>query len=123
MIRYSALLLAALLCGCYDFELPPPVDVTTPFRPPAPFEVPFTGMVIGNPDFAHAPFETVAETVLRSGEEYETSVVADLPEGTPVVPVGTTGGECMCTRVTTPLGTGWISNREFAHRPFAVAGQ
>jgi len=122
MIRYSAFLLAALLGGCYYFELPPPVDVTTPFRPPAPYEVPYTGMVIGGPDFAQAPFETVTETELRSGEEYESSVVAVLPEGTPVVTVGTTGGECMCTRVATPLGVGWISNRYFQHRQFATAG-
>ena len=119
MIRHSAFLLAAVLCGCYDFELPPPVDVTTPFRPPAPFEVPFTGLVVPTPDFANAPFETNAQIALRSGEDDESSVVAVVPEGTPVVPVGTTGGECMCTRVTTPQGTGWVYNRDIAQRSFA----
>lgn len=119
MIRRSAFLSAVLLCACTPEALPP-IDVTTPFIPPAPFEVPFTGVMVPTPDFAAALFETNTEIALRSGEDYESSVVATLPEGTPVVPAGTTGGECMCTRVATPLGTGWLSNSSLQHRPFAA---
>ena len=119
MIRRSAFLSAVLLCACTPEALPP-FDVTSQFRPPAPFEVPFTGLMVPTPDFANATFETSTEVALRSGEDYESSVVTTLPEGTPVVPAGTTGGECMCTRVATPLGIGWLSNNSFQHRPFAA---
>lgn len=124
MIRPSAFLFAAVLAagawGC-TYEPLPPFDVTTPFIPPAPFEVPYTGYVVGNPDFAHAPFVTNAEVALRRTEEDESSVVAMVPEGTPVVPVGSTGGECMCWRVTTPQGTGWVYNRYLDLHAFASA--
>ena len=118
MIRTSAFVLAALLCGC-GTEPIPPIDVTTPFIPPAPVEVPFTGLMLPSPDFSQARFETNADIALRSGEDDESSVIAMLPEGTPVVLAGTTGSECMCVRVATPQGTGWVYNRYLSLREFA----
>jgi hypothetical protein len=32
---------------------------------------------------------------------------------------GTTGGECGCLRVATPLGTGWLYSNYVDMRPFA----
>lgn len=122
MIKRSAFLLIAFLCGC-GTEPIPPIDVVTPFHPPAPFEVPFTGLMVPTPDFSAAKFVTRAEVALRSGEDDESSIVATLPEGTPVVFAGNSGGECMCSRVATPAGVGWLYDRYIELRPFAVAGE
>jgi uncharacterized protein YraI len=62
-------------------------------------------------DLQTAKFQTVAEVALRSGQDDESSVVAMLPKGTPVVPVGWVGAECMCWKVDTPQGTGWLYTR------------
>jgi hypothetical protein len=118
MIRASAFLVAALLCGC-GTEPIPPLDVTSPFIRPAPFEVPFTGIMSSTPDFANAKFETLAEVSLRASEEDESHVIATVPEGTPVVLAGTTGGECVCLRVATPQGVGWVYSRYVGMRSFA----
>jgi hypothetical protein len=118
MIRGSAFLLAAVLCGCVSEQVPP-FDVTSQFQQPAPFEIPFTGIMVPTPDFAHAKFETIAEVALRSSEEDESRVIAHLPEHTPVVLAGTTGGHCGCLRVATPLGTGWLYENYVEIRPFA----
>jgi|SRR5215469_8781954 len=91
MIRFF-LILAVLLTGCQK-----------QFRA----DIPYTDLVIPEPDFAAARFVTTAEVNLRSGLEDETSVVAVLPEGTPVVPVGI-GSECKCWKVTSPAGVGWL---------------
>ena len=119
MIRASAFLLAAVLCGCELHETVPPFDVTSQFERPAPFEVPFTGIMVPTPDFANAKFETTAEVALRASEEDESRVVAMVPEGTPVVLAGTTGGECNCVRIATPQGVGWVYSRSIDLRPYA----
>jgi hypothetical protein len=121
MIRASAFLLAAVLCGCELHEQVPPFDVTTQFERPAPFEIPFTGIMVPTPDFASAKFETIAEVALRASEEDESRVVAVVPEHTPVVLAGTTGGECVCVRVATPQGVGWLYTRYIDVRPFVLA--
>ena len=118
MTRGSAFLLAAVLCGCVSEQVPP-IDVSTQFIQPAPFEVPFTGVMVPTPDFAHAKFETIAEVALRASQEDESRVIAVVPEGTPVVLAGTTGGECHCVRVATPQGVGWVYARMIDLRPFA----
>ena len=58
-----------------------------------------------------AKFQTVAEVALRSGQDDDSGVVAMLPKGTPVVPVGWVGSECVCWKVDTPQGTGWLYTR------------
>jgi hypothetical protein len=118
MIRASAFVVAAVLCGC-GTEPIPPFDVTSQFIPPAPFEVPFTGIMASTPDFANAKFETLAEVSLRASEEDESRIVATVPEHTPVVLAGTTGGECVCVRVATPQGVGWVYTRYIDMRSFA----
>jgi hypothetical protein len=69
------------------------------------------GCAIMQSDMTTAKFQTVAEVALRSGQDDEASVVAMLPKGTPVVPVGWVGAECMCWKVDTPQGTGWLYTR------------
>lgn len=119
MIRTCALLLAALLCACETGEPLPPFDVTSAFRPPAPFAIPGTGIMVPAPDFTRANFVTTAEVGLRSGQEEEEPVIAVLPEGTPVVLAGTTGSECLCEKIATPFGVGWVNTRYVGLRPFA----
>jgi hypothetical protein len=119
MTRGSAFLLAAILCGCELHEQVPPFEVAAQFTRPAPFELPYTGIMIPTPDFANAKFETISEVALRASEEDESRVVAVVPEGTPVVLAGTTGGECNCVRVATPQGVGWVYARSIDLRPFA----
>ncbi|MBV9863517.1 MAG: SH3 domain-containing protein [Alphaproteobacteria bacterium] len=53
-------------------------------------------------------FVTTADLDLRAGEEDDSAVVARLPRGTAVTPAGTVGGECMCWKVYSPEGTGWV---------------
>ncbi|HVC52129.1 MAG TPA: SH3 domain-containing protein [Stellaceae bacterium] len=53
-------------------------------------------------------FYTNATVALRSGQDDESEMVAMLPRGTPVIPVGQVGGECTCWKVETPQGTGWL---------------
>ena len=120
MTRGSAFLLAAVLCGCVSEQVPP-FAVASQFERPAPFEIPFTGVMVPTPDFANAKFETIAEVALRASEEDESRVVATLPEGTPVVLAGTTGGECNCVRVATPQGVGWLYSNYIDRRPFVEA--
>lgn len=119
MIRRSAFLLVAALCGCEFHSTMPPFEVTSQFTRPAPFEIPYTGIMVPAPDFANAKFETIAEVALRSSQEDESRVVAMLPEHTPVVLAGTTGGECTCVRVATPEGVGWLYSQSIDLRPFA----
>jgi uncharacterized protein YraI len=69
------------------------------------------GCAIMQPDMTTAKFQTVAEVALRSGQDDESSVVAMLPKGTPVAPVGWVGAECVCWKVDTPQGTGWLYQR------------
>ena len=96
----DVLILAVLLTGCMK-----------QFRA----DIPYTDLVIPAPDFSTAPFVTTAEVNLRSGLEDETEVVAVLPEGTPVVPVGI-GSECVCWKVASPQGVGWLYTRYIAGR-------
>ena len=119
MMRASAFLLAALLCGCETGEPLPPFDVTSAFHPPAPFAIPGTGYMVGTPDFANAHFATTTEVALRSGQEDEDPVVAILPKDTPVVLAGVTGSECVCVKVATPEGVGWLYTRYIALRGVA----
>ena len=119
MIRASAFLLAVLLCGCETGEPLPPFDVTSAFHPPAPFAIPGTGLMVGTPDFANAHFATIAEIGLRLGQDEESEVIATVPEGTPVVLAGVTGSECLCEKIATPLGVGWVNTRFVGMRSFA----
>ncbi|HVH79534.1 MAG TPA: hypothetical protein VM782_09110, partial [Stellaceae bacterium] len=68
---------ALLLTGCFDR---------------------FTSLAL----FPHAQFVTVADVDLRSGQDDESGVVARLPKGTVVTPIGQMGSECnSCWRVDT----------------------
>jgi len=68
--------------------------------------------------FPHAQFVTIADVDLRSGQDAETSVVAHLPKGTVVNPLGQSGSECnSCMRVDTPQGSGWLYTRYLATLP------
>jgi hypothetical protein len=97
---------ALLLSGCTGCT---PASTTM-------FEVPYTGIVVAPPDFATAHFATAAEVVLRAGEDDESRPVAVLPRGTPVVPIGSTGGESEAWRVDTPSGAGWLYTRYIVTR-------
>ena len=119
MIRYSAFLLAAVLCACETGEPLPPFDVTSAFHPPAPFAIPGTTIMVPTPNFANANFMTMAEVGLRSGQDEESPVTTVVPEGTPVVLAGVTGSECLCEKIATPLGVGWVNTRYVGLRPYA----
>jgi uncharacterized protein YraI len=65
--------------------------------------------------FPHSEFVTITDVALRSGQEDESSIVAHLPKGTVVVPIGQMGSECnACWRVNTPEGIGWVYTRYLA---------
>lgn len=65
--------------------------------------------------FPHSPFVTIADVDLRSGQDEDASVVAHVPKGTIVNPLGQSGSECnSCMRVDTPEGSGWIFTRYLA---------
>ena len=68
--------------------------------------------------FPHSQFVTLYDIDLRSGQEDESSVVARLPKGTVVTPIGQMGSECSsCWRVDTPQGIGWVYIRYLAMLP------
>jgi len=68
--------------------------------------------------FPHSQFVTVADVDLRSGQDDESSIVARLPKGTIVTPIGQSGSECnACWRVDTPQGVGWLFTRYLASLP------
>ncbi len=49
---------------------------------------------------------------LRAGQEDDATIVAWLPRGTEVVPVGAVGSHNNSTwKVETPMGTGWVFTR------------
>jgi hypothetical protein len=61
---------------------------------------------------ASAPdFATIQEVPLRLLQADESPVVAVLPRGTPVVPVGPVSSTCPCWKVRTFAGTGWLYTR------------
>ena len=66
-------------------------------------------------------FVTNQEAPLRRFQTPDSAVVAVLPKGTPVVPTGRTGSECVCWRVATYAGTGWLYTR-FIDGPGPSAG-
>jgi hypothetical protein len=46
---------------------------------------------------------------LRSGQDDDSSIVARIPKGTIVTPIGQTGSHCnACAKVDTPQGVGWL---------------
>ena len=92
MIRRYAPLAALLLAGCLQQHR---------------VDIPYTSIVIPEPDYPNTRFITTAEVNLRKGLEDETGVVAVLPEGTPVEPI-LVGSECNCWKVATPNGVGWL---------------
>ncbi|HEV8031922.1 MAG TPA: SH3 domain-containing protein [Stellaceae bacterium] len=55
-------------------------------------------------------FVTTDEIALRDGAEDESPVVAILPKGTPVAPVGV-NSECVCWKVEALGHTGYVYNR------------
>ncbi|HML11262.1 MAG TPA: hypothetical protein VK432_10405 [Stellaceae bacterium] len=68
--------------------------------------------------FPHGQFVTTNDVDLRSGQDDESSIVAHLPKGTVVTPIGQTGSECnSCWRVDTPQGIGWLYDRYLAPLP------
>ena len=59
--------------------------------------------------FPHSQFVTIADINLRAGQADDSAVVARLPKGTVVNPIGQSGSECdQCWRVVTPEGIGWV---------------
>jgi len=61
--------------------------------------------------FPHSQFVTIADINLRQGQADDSAVVARLPKGTVVSPIGQSGSECdSCWRVVTPEGIGWVYN-------------
>jgi uncharacterized protein YraI len=68
--------------------------------------------------FPHAQFVTITDVALRSGQDDESSIVAHVPKGTTVVPMGPVGSETHATwRVNTPEGIGWVYTRYLASLP------
>jgi hypothetical protein len=68
--------------------------------------------------FPHSQFVTIADVDLRSGQDDESSIVAHLPKGTIVTPIGQVGSECpACWRVDTPQGIGWLYTGYLAPLP------
>jgi hypothetical protein len=68
--------------------------------------------------FRHSQFVTTNDIDLRSGQDVDSSVVARLPKGTVVTPIGQTGSNCQaCWRVETPDGIGWVSTLFLAPVP------
>jgi len=68
--------------------------------------------------FPHSQFVTTDDINLRSGQDVDSSVVARVPKGTVVTPIGQTGSEChACWRVETPNGVGWVSTAFLAPLP------
>lgn len=59
-------------------------------------------------DSHQVQFYTSTNVALRASESEDSATVAMLPPGMSVVPLGRTGGHCMCWRVETPRGTGWV---------------
>jgi hypothetical protein len=59
--------------------------------------------------FPHSQFVTIADMNLRAGQADDSAIVARLPKGTVVKPIGQSGSECdSCWRVITPQGIGWV---------------
>jgi hypothetical protein len=68
--------------------------------------------------FPHSQFVTVADVDLRSGQHDDSSVIARLPKGTVVTPIGQMGSECSsCWRVDSPQGVGWLYTYYLASLP------
>jgi hypothetical protein len=68
--------------------------------------------------FPHSQFVTVDDIDLRSGQDDESSIVAHLPKGTIVTPMGQVGSEANATwRVDSPQGIGWVYTRYLAQLP------
>jgi uncharacterized protein YraI len=68
--------------------------------------------------FPHSQFVTITDIDLRSGQDDESSIVAHVPKGTIVVPIGQMGSETDATwRVNTPEGIGWVYTRYLASLP------
>ena len=69
--------------------------------------------------FPHSQFVTTADIDLRSGQDDESSIVAHLPRGTVVTPIGQVGSHCTaaCWRVDTPQGIGWLYTAYLASLP------
>ncbi|HZT89798.1 MAG TPA: hypothetical protein VFA12_17650 [Stellaceae bacterium] len=63
-----------------------------------------TGCEAGPP----GEFATNQQVTLRRWQAEDSPVVAVLPRGTPVVPVGPVSADCMCWKVSTYAGTGWL---------------
>jgi uncharacterized protein involved in propanediol utilization len=74
----------------------------------------FTPLVL----FPHSQFVTVADVDLRSGQDDESSIVAHVPKGTIVTPIGQMGSEANAAwRINTPEGIGWVYTRYLASLP------
>ena len=68
--------------------------------------------------FPHSQFVTTNDINLRSQQDTDSSILARVPKGTIVTPVGRTGSEYhACWEVDTPEGTGWISTVFLAPLP------
>jgi SH3 domain-containing protein len=68
--------------------------------------------------FPHSQFVTTDDINLRSAQDVDSSIVARVPKGTVVTPVGRTGSEChACWEVDTPEGVGWVSTVFLAPLP------
>jgi hypothetical protein len=66
-------------------------------------------------------FVTNQEVPLRRLEAADSAVIAVLPKGTPVVPIGPVGSNCVCWKVATYAGAGWLYTR-FVDGPGPSAG-
>lgn len=102
-MRHYSLVAVLLLSGCLGM-------------PNSSFDIPFTGIVVPQSDFATAGWVTTAEVTLRAGQDDEARPVALLPRGTPLVPIGIVGAECDCWKVDSPAGSGWLYTRYIASR-------
>lgn len=69
--------------------------------------------------FPHSQFVTTNDVDLRSGQDDESSIVAHLPKGTVVTPIGQVNSEATtaCWRVETPQGVGWVYTAYLASLP------
>jgi hypothetical protein len=68
--------------------------------------------------FPHSSFVTITDVDLLDGQEHDSGVIARLPKGTVVNPIGQSGSHCnSCMRVATPEGVGWLYTRYMAPIP------
>jgi hypothetical protein len=68
-------------------------------------------LLSGCVDTQPVEFATNQQVALRERQAEDSPVIAVLPKGTPVVPIGPVSSDCACWKVGTYAGTGWLYTR------------